>query len=152
MHNGAWDYPADTRGYTCGMVHEFHTRNWSFRYGAAAEPKYGIGLNFEQEISHDAGVFARLGWNDGKTESFAFTAIDRLATGGVSVRGTPWKRKDDVAATAFTASGLAGVHALHDCRAHSLRNSFSTSWITSSLPEFVRSFCSLRKATPSTSR
>jgi high affinity Mn2+ porin len=187
MYNGAWDYPADTRGYTWGMVHEFHTRHWSFRYGAAAEPKtanggrfdrrlfrdrgdaleverryaigehpgavrlleylnhanagsyadalrlaaqtgtapdvtatrrfgtlkYGTGLNFEQEISRDAGVFARLGWNDGKTESFAFTAIDRLATGGVSVKGAPWKRKDDVAATAFTASGLAGVHALY---------------------------------------
>src|SRR5712691_10287844 len=31
MYNGAWDYPADTRGYTWGMVHELHTRNWSFR-------------------------------------------------------------------------------------------------------------------------
>ena len=29
----------------------------------------------------------RLGWNDGKTESFAFTAIDRLATGGISING-----------------------------------------------------------------
>ena len=38
----------------------------------------------EQEVTKDIGVFARLGWNDGKTESFAFTAIDRLATAGVS--------------------------------------------------------------------
>jgi high affinity Mn2+ porin len=30
MYNGAWDYPADTRGYTWGIVNEFHTRNWSF--------------------------------------------------------------------------------------------------------------------------
>ncbi len=36
MYNGAWDYPADTRGYTWGWVHEIHTRNWSFRYGSAA--------------------------------------------------------------------------------------------------------------------
>jgi hypothetical protein len=195
MYNGAWDYPADTRGYTWGMVHEFHTRNWSFRYGATAEPKtangprfdrrlfrnrgdtfeverrysigdhpgvvrllgylnhanagsyaqalradalrlaaqtgttpdvtatrrngtlkYGTGLNVEQEVSHDIGLFTRLGWNDGKTESFAFTAIDRLATGGISVKGTKWKRKDDVVATAFTASGISGVHALYLAR------------------------------------
>jgi len=32
----------------------------------------------EQELTKDIGVFGRLGWNDGKTESFAFTAIDRL--------------------------------------------------------------------------
>ena len=33
MYNGAWDYPADTRGYTWGIVQELHTRNWAFRYG-----------------------------------------------------------------------------------------------------------------------
>jgi hypothetical protein len=31
MYNGAWDYPADVRGYTWGGVHEFHTRDWSLR-------------------------------------------------------------------------------------------------------------------------
>ena len=56
--------------------------------------KYGLGVNLEQEITHDVGVFMRLGWNDGKTESFAFTAIDQLASGGVSVKGTRWKRKE----------------------------------------------------------
>jgi hypothetical protein len=29
--------------------------------------------NLEQELSKNVGVFGRLGWNDGKTESFAFT-------------------------------------------------------------------------------
>ena len=73
--------------------------------------KYGFGLNMEQEITKDIGVFSRLGWNDGKTESFAFTAIDRLATGGVSVTGTRWHRPFDTVATEFTASGISGVHA-----------------------------------------
>jgi high affinity Mn2+ porin len=185
MYNGAWDYPADTRGYTWGWVHEFHTRNWSFRYASAAEPrvanglrfdrrlfrdrgdtfeverrfslgthpgviqalgylnhtdsgnyaaalrlaeetgtrpdvtatrrpgtlKYGTGLNVEQEVSKSVGVFMRLGWNDGKTESFAFTAIDRLASGGVSVTGEHWHRPSDTVATALIVSGLSGVHA-----------------------------------------
>src|SRR5581483_1015129 len=141
MYNGAWDYPADTRGYTWGWFQELHTKNWSWRYASVAEPKvangeqfdrrifrdrgdmveterryelnhhpgairtlgfllhtnsgsyqealklgqeagetpdiartrqvgrlkYGVGLNFEQEITPDLGIFSRLGWNDGKT-------------------------------------------------------------------------------------
>lgn len=185
MFNGAWDYPADTRGYTWGMVHEFHTRNWSLRYGSAAEPseangprfdhrlfrdrgdvaegerryslgahpgavrllgyinhtdsgdygealrassqagtapditavrhagtrKVGAGLNTEQEITHDIGVFARFGWNDGKTQDFAFTNIDRLITTGVSIQGTKWKRGQDTAGASLTSSGISSVHA-----------------------------------------
>jgi carbohydrate-selective porin OprB len=78
--------------------------------------KYGTGVNLEQEITRDVGVFTRLGWNDGKTQSFAFTAIDRLASGGVSLKGTRWRRKDDVIATSLTASGVSGVHALYLAR------------------------------------
>src|SRR5579862_4186156 len=55
MYNGAWDYPADTRGYTWGMVHEFHTRNWSLRYGAAAEPKKANGARFDRRLFRDRG-------------------------------------------------------------------------------------------------
>jgi len=185
MYNGAWDYPADTRGYTWGWVHEFHARSWSVRYASAAMPKvanglrfdrrllrdrsdmfegeyrtkfgshegavrllnyynhadmgdyaaalrlaaetharpditatrqvgtlkYGFGLSADQEIANDIGIFGRLGWNDGKTESFAFTAIDRLATVGISVNGTRWRRKHDTVATEVTAAGLSAVHA-----------------------------------------
>ncbi len=190
MFNGAWDYPADVRGYTWGWVHEVHLKKWSFRYASAAMPrvanglrfdrrlfinrgdvfeaerrysirkhdgavrvlnylnhanagtyadsirlaeangerpditatrrngtlKYGFGVNAEQELTKDVGVFARLGWNDGKTESFAFTAIDRLATGGVSVNGKRWPRPFDMAASEFTATGISGVHALYLAR------------------------------------
>lgn len=184
MYNGAWDYPADTRGYTWGIVQELHTKSWAFRYGIVAEPqvangsvfdrrlfrdhgqvweverryswrkrdgavrvlaydnrsqggnygdalklaaqtgttpdvtqtahvgtlKYGTGISFDQAITSDMGFFVRLGWNDGKTQSFAFTAIDRLASGGVSLKATRWHRKFDVVGTSFTAGGLSGVH------------------------------------------
>ena len=73
--------------------------------------KYGFGLSVDQEIAKDLGVFGRLGWNDGKTESFAFTAIDRLATEGVSVNGSRWGRPNDTVATELTVSGLSRVHA-----------------------------------------
>jgi high affinity Mn2+ porin len=187
MYNGAWDYAADTRGYTWGWVHELHMRNWSLRYASAFEPKvangpqfdrrilrdrgdqfegelrynafshpgavrllsyfnhtdsgsygaalqlaaatnttpnvnnvlrsgtlkYGFGISADQEITKTFGVFARLGWNDGKTEDYAFTAIDRLATGGVSVSGALWKRPDDTVGSEFTAAGISAVHALY---------------------------------------
>jgi carbohydrate-selective porin OprB len=73
--------------------------------------KYGFGINLEQELTKSLGVFSRLGWNDGKTESFAFTAIDRLLNLGVSVTGSRWRRPSDAVATALTVSGISSVHA-----------------------------------------
>ena len=182
MYNGAWDYPADTRGYTWGWVHELHMKTWSLRYASAAEPrvangphfdrrllvnrgdsfegelrvapagrpgtvrvlsyfnhtdsgtyadalqltppnvaavhkpgtlKHGFGLNVEQELTRDVGVFGRLAWNDGKTQTFAYAVVDRLASAGVSVTGTRWKRPHDTAATALTVAGISGVHGLY---------------------------------------
>ena len=78
--------------------------------------KYGFGLNVEQELAKDIGVFGRLGWSDGKTESFVFTAIDRLAEVGLSVGGARWKRPHDTVATALTVSGLSAVHAQYLAR------------------------------------
>src|SRR6202171_2074734 len=50
MYNGAWDYPADVRGYTWGWVHEFRTRRWSVRYGSAAEPRVANGLRLDRRL------------------------------------------------------------------------------------------------------
>ncbi|HKD10398.1 MAG TPA: carbohydrate porin [Bryobacteraceae bacterium] len=190
MYNGAWDYPADVRGYTWGWMHEIHLHSWSFRYASAAEPtvanggrfdrrifvdrgdvfeverrhqiashpgvvrvlsyvnhtrsgsygdalqkaaatgstpdvtsvrqpgtlKYGFGINAEQEVTKDLGVFLRLGWSDGKNEDFAFTAIDRLASGGFSLAGTRWRRPKDNIGSVITVAGLSAVHALYLAR------------------------------------
>ena len=73
--------------------------------------KYGLGISADQELTKDIGVFMRLGWNDGKTESFAFTAMDRVATGGVSLNGARWHRPDDNVAGEITFGGISGLHA-----------------------------------------
>lgn len=52
--------------------------------------KYGFGLNLEQALSSDVGLFARASWADGGTETYAFTEIDRSVSGGVLVKGTSW--------------------------------------------------------------
>ena len=38
MGNGAWDYPANARGYTYGIVAEWYQNNWSFRLSSVAVP------------------------------------------------------------------------------------------------------------------
>ena len=45
-----------------------------------------LGLNLEQELTRELGVFARVGWNDGHSESWAFTEIDRNLLEFVSPR------------------------------------------------------------------
>jgi len=181
IDNGAWDYAADTRGYTWGIAIEYQQPQWAlrlatvmvplqankesldfalsrahgdnaefdYRYAVQEHPgkttlsayanhahmgsyretidtpafgmnitlsrkyrvKYGFGLNIEQELSRDVGVFLRLGWNDGRTETWAFTEIDRTASFGISLKGALWKRPEDTAGIAVAINGLSGDHA-----------------------------------------
>jgi high affinity Mn2+ porin len=180
MYNGAWDYPANVRGYTYGFGIEFNRKDWALRYGIVQEPrfansapldpkflkangqflewegryslaehpgklrllaylnrahmgdyrealdqmpvnpdvtltrayryKYGFGLSWEQELTKDLGLFARLGWDDGHTESWAFTAIDRLGEVGLLLKGRCWCRPNDAVGVAFDANGIARDH------------------------------------------
>ena len=186
VNNGAFDYAADTRGYTYGLVAELYTRFWVARFGEMLMPtvangiqldwniarargenfefeyhtallpkrasvvralgfvnhanmgnyreaidgylsgkdavpditlyrkqgtvKYGFGLNAEQELTPLWRAFGRLGWNDGATESFAYTEIDRTAAMGSDFRGKPWRRPLDKVGAAFVVNGISGDH------------------------------------------
>jgi len=72
--------------------------------------KYGFGLNLEQEIVKNVGLFSRLGWNDGQTESWVFADVDRTASLGLSVKGEAWQRPDDTVGLAGVINGLSQVH------------------------------------------
>lgn len=50
--SGAWDYSADTRGYTWGFAVEYDGAEWAARAGATAEPKVANGLEFDKNLSH----------------------------------------------------------------------------------------------------
>jgi hypothetical protein len=54
-NNGAWDYAADTRGYTFGAVLEYHDRSWSARYGFAAMPTVANGIDLDWAFSRANG-------------------------------------------------------------------------------------------------
>jgi len=181
MSNGAWDFPANTRGYTPSIVLEWVTSKNELRYGFSLLPlaangmtmnwdiskassqtleytrryslagekgavrvvsylnicnmgnynesllvnptapdikatrkagrmKYGFGINAEQALSSDLGAFFRAGWDDGNTETWAFTEIDRTASLGLSANGRRWDRPDDIVGLAHVVSGLSTQH------------------------------------------
>lgn len=72
--------------------------------------KYGVGLNLEQAITSDVGVFARGSWADGRTETYAFTEIDRSLSGGVLVKGSSWGRAQDTVGLGVARNFLSRVH------------------------------------------
>ncbi len=72
--------------------------------------KYGFALGIEQPLGEWSGLFARLSWNDGATETWAFTEIDRSLLLGLSIRPGFWNRPDDNFGVALAASGLSRDH------------------------------------------
>ncbi len=188
MSTGAWDYPADTRGYTWGIAMEYMYNAWALRALAVLVPKtanglemdtriseargeaveleynyalgeknrlrkgivralafrnlanagtfrtairqgtvmnsepditaarsygtvkYGFGASIEQELTDNIGAFARGSWNDGATETWAFTQIDHSVSAGVQFGGKLWNRSDDVLGTAFVVNGISQDH------------------------------------------
>ncbi|HEV3262118.1 MAG TPA: carbohydrate porin [Gemmataceae bacterium] len=180
MYNGAWDYPANVRGYDYGVVLDLTTVFWAVRYGIFAEPKfansapldphiakangqilefqenyrlvdcpgvvrewvylnhahmgnyrealaempvnpditltrayrfkYGFGANLEQELTKDLGAFIKVGWNDGQSESWAFTEIDETVAVGLLLKGKHWRRPNDVVGVAAVVNGLSRPH------------------------------------------
>lgn len=72
--------------------------------------KAGFGINADQELSDAVGMFARLGWNDGKNETWCFTEIDRTFSLGASFNGKTWKRSNDVGGIALVVNGLSKDH------------------------------------------
>jgi high affinity Mn2+ porin len=184
MNNGAWDYAANTRGYTIGLAAElrmdkmtykvagtllpktangpklnpypedayavnaeatrqitirnrpgnvrllayYNTANMGSYKGSIAKgiernatpdlvttevfghKKYGFGLNADQELNDTWGIFARVGWNDGKYETWCFTEIDQTASLGLSAKGEKWNRENDHAGVAVVVNGISKDH------------------------------------------
>lgn len=176
---GAWDYPADSRGYTTGIAAEYVSPGYSLRAGRFALPsqsnglhldgrigarfgdvaeaelpfkvsgrdaalrvmafrnravmgafgdalaaggvpdvgtvrrlqtKSGLGVGVQAEVADNLGVYARAAWNDGKTETFAFTEIDRSFSAGMLGKGERWSRAGDSAGVAVYLNGLGSAH------------------------------------------
>lgn len=74
------------------------------------QTKQGIGINLEQALSKDVGLFARALWADGQTETYAFTEIDRSTSMGIIVKGSGWGRAQDTVGMAGARNALSSAH------------------------------------------
>ena len=70
----------------------------------------GLGVNLEQEITADLGLFARAGFASGNVEPDAYTDIDRTVAAGLSLKGTQWGRPDDTFGLAGLVNGISAAH------------------------------------------
>ena len=59
-NDGAWDYAADTRGYTVGGMAEYDDRIWSIRYGIFAMPVVANGIDLDWAFSRAHGNNTRV--------------------------------------------------------------------------------------------
>ena len=49
-NNGAYDYAADTRGFTFAAMAEYHDRRWVVRFAEALMPKLANGIHLDAEM------------------------------------------------------------------------------------------------------
>jgi carbohydrate-selective porin OprB len=76
----------------------------------AGRTKYGVGFNLQQQVTTNIRLLARLGWSDGRNESFAYTEIDNTIELGFDVTTGPWGRSRDQFGLAAVSSGLSDGH------------------------------------------
>ena len=50
-NNGAYDYAADTRGYTYAAMVEYDDRHWAARFAEALMPKVANGINLDADLA-----------------------------------------------------------------------------------------------------
>lgn len=73
--------------------------------------KVGIGLNVEQHLTADIGVFLRAMYADGESEVVAYNPADRSLSFGAVAKGSAWHRPFDVTGIAYGMSWISRLHA-----------------------------------------
>lgn len=98
----------------CGDLYNYGSQNatapdlcWARRPNV----KMGFGLNLEQNITPDVGVFFRGMYTDGQDEVDAYDSADRSATVGTLVKGTRWRRPLDTVGVGLGVSAISDIHA-----------------------------------------
>ena len=61
-NNGAYDYAADTRGYTLGATIEYQDRDWGARFGELLMPTVANGIDYDFDLAHARGEQLEVEW------------------------------------------------------------------------------------------
>ena len=72
--------------------------------------KTGAGINVEQSLGKNIGLFGRIGFNNGQTETYQFAEADRSISGGIVIKGGFWGRKKDTLGLALAKNDISGAH------------------------------------------
>jgi len=72
--------------------------------------KTGIGINMEQAVTEDIGLFVEAMVSDGKTEVYSYTSSDSSLSFGTLVKGQRWGRAKDTAGFGYAQSWLSDAH------------------------------------------
>ena len=84
MSNAGWDYPANTRGYTYGVMLEWMRKNGGIRYGFTVVPKEanGSNMNFNLKQAGSHMLEGEASWNikgnRGKIRALAFFTMANM--------------------------------------------------------------------------
>jgi len=62
-NTGAYDYAADTRGYTWGAIVEYHDRTWAARFGEMLMPKVANGIDMDWNIARARAENVEVEWH-----------------------------------------------------------------------------------------
>ena len=69
--------------------------------------KTGIGINAEQALASDFGIYMRAFTSDGHTETMSFTEADNSLSVGMGLDGNRWSRPKDTLGLSFMLNGLS---------------------------------------------
>jgi hypothetical protein len=75
--------------------------------------KMGIGMNIEQQLADDLGVFFRGMYSDGKTEVYSYTSSDSSLSLGGLLKGSRWDRKQDTIGLGYAQNWISKQHAAY---------------------------------------
>ena len=106
--------PAEDNAANCGNLYNYGSANANapdLCFVRKANVKVGIGVNAEQSITPNIGVFMRAMYSDGRTEVEAYDSADRSASIGAVVRGTLWRQPLDSVGVGAGTSWISAIHA-----------------------------------------
>jgi hypothetical protein len=69
--------------------------------------KTGIGINGEQALTKDLGIYGRAFTSDGHTETMSFTEADNSLSVGMGLNGESWSRPKDTVGISMMQNGLS---------------------------------------------
>jgi high affinity Mn2+ porin len=75
--------------------------------------RLGGGVNLEQQLSANMGMFARASSANDAYETLSFAEIERSFSGGLLFSGNLWERQDDILGVAFALNGISDAHATY---------------------------------------